>query len=279
MSIEENNTIAMATWNIKQGGFASYSPDVPNPEREEPIRSFINDLHIHKNITALCLTDTYRWDTYYGGEEGIADHLGYKYARFTRLEDSTGDEQLKAIGITFTTDVHIQSSKALDLDTRNGLGVVLDIGKYGLQIATVYLHHEDEEMRVKQARALLAGLEPDTPTLLVGDFNGLRSNTKDGTIQSKVGDMAVRSLAHLLPTQHPIGVAARGMNQRRVIPFIESGGFTDADKKKQPTAPAGLPIFGIDYVFYNDRVAVDQVKVLPVKKASDHRALSFRASV
>lgn len=273
--------IGIGTWNIKSGGFSSYNPSLPAPEREHAIQAVVNHLHDNNRVDTLSLTDAHRWDQIYGGNQGIAAHLGYKEAHFTPLEDDRLSRDFGAgIGIVLATDQRIEQAKELDLSTRQGLGVILDIGSYGLQVANVYMDDLSEETRLTQLRALQSELEPDMPTILIGDFNALRPTMRGASIRIRTKDMAVRSLAHTLSAHKPLGMTVRGMNQRQAVPLIESFGFKDADSaQKRPTAPARLPIFGVDYIFHNEKVAVDEVTTVPIKYESDHLPLIARARV
>lgn len=281
MSRIESGAVDILGWNIKAGGFDAYSPDLVSPSREEGIRAVISDFRNAHRASAVSLSDAYRWDTTYGGNAGIADHLGYSEARFVPLDD----ERLKnrgedGIGVVFATNQRIESSQPIDLDTRQGLLTVMDIGKYGLQVASVYLDDLSEDTRLRQIRALVAGIEKDMPTVLVGDFNALRPKMSGASVSIKARDMAVRALAFGVPKRSELGVAIREMNRREAAPLLESLGFRDADAaRKRPTAPAVLPIFGIDYALHNDLVAVDNPRIVSAQKQSDHDGFAFTATV
>lgn len=281
MSCAEAAKVSMLGWNIKAGGFDSYEPALAAPSREDDVCAVISDFHVRSSASAVSLSDAYRWDVIYGGDEGIARHMGYPYARFMPLDD----ERLRArgedgIGVVFATDQQVHSSEPLDLGTRQGLRTTLDIGKYGLQVASVYLDDRSEETRLRQARALAAGLEKDMPTILIGDFNALRPSVGLVSPGVRARDMAVRALAFSLPRRVYLSATIQGMNKREVIPVIESFGYMDADAHyKRPTAPAILPVFGIDYAFHNNKVTIDNFKVLPTRTQSDHRAIAFDATI
>ena len=276
----EQNQVEMLAWNIQSGGFLTYDPNSTNPERGPKIQRAISTIRNQHTTNTICLTDAYRWDEVYGGDSGIATHIGTREARFIRLQDDRLDRKIGAgVGIAFGTNHTIESSRALDLDTRQGLGVILDVGKYGLQIANVYLDDMSEEVRINSIRALVNELEPDMPTILVGDFNALRPDMKGASFSNKAKNIAVKSLAIALSKRSPLGIAVTEMNKRTAIPLIESYGFQDADSlKKMPTAPARLPIFGVDYVFSNGLVNISDYRVHPDTGASDHRPLTFTAS-
>lgn len=268
----------MMAWNVKSGGFNAYDPLAVRPERQEAIKQVI-DQQRDQHVTAVMLTDAYRWDEVYGGHQGIAAHLGYRTARFTRLNDRRLMQRNGAgIGIAFATDEKIAASSTLDLGSRNALGVVLDAGQHGLQVAGVYLDDLNEDVRLKQISALCTELEPDVPTVLTGDFNALRTTLHGAALRHRLGDIAVRTLARTLPRRSGLGKAVSGMNRRAAVPRIEDYGFHDADGAKRPTALGRLMLFGVDYAFHNSGAHVENFNVLngpQVKSASDHRPIVF----
>jgi endonuclease/exonuclease/phosphatase family metal-dependent hydrolase len=269
----------MMSWNVKSGGFDAYDPCSVQPERERAIWNIIHGHHKNYDVAAASLIDAYRWDELYGGEQGIANYLGYTDARFTRLDDPRLMRNKGAgIGIAFATDEKIAASKVLDLVTRKGLGVVLDIGKHGLQIASVYLDDLDPDIRLKQVDALQAELEPGVPTVLTGDFNDLRATLRGAALRHRLGDVAVRIAARVLPRRSEFGQAVGGMNRRQVIPRVEEYGYRDADPAKRPTALGPLRIFGVDYAFHTSGVQIDNLTVLnnaQTRRASDHLPIVF----
>lgn len=297
-------TIEMMTWNINAGGFDDYTADQSIPGREAAITDFISNKHRH-GVSAVCLSDAYRWGDQYRDQntpgDGIARHLGYKYARFVDFQDERLTADAGAgIGVAFATDHKIEQTRELDLITRQGMGVIIDIGRSGLQIANVYLDDLSEDLRIKQLSSLVNELEPDMPTIITGDLNALR----DGMSQSKASirsrDMAVRAVAALFPKRGgylsgldipkiqpridrlaEIGTVTKDMNRRLAIPHLRSLEFADADAAEmRPTAPAKLPVYSLDYVFYNAGVQVTDVNVEKLPTAeSDHRPLTYSVSV
>lgn len=217
----------------------------------------------------------------YGGEDGIAKHLGFKAARFTRLNDPRlNAAHGEGIGLSFATDRPIENSYDIDLGNRQGLGVVLGIGAYGLQIANVYLDDLSEDIRTKQIAALLFGLEKGLPTIITGDMNVLRQDMAGASVLTKMKDRGVRALAKTLPKKTEIGITIAEMNKRVAMKQILDAGYIDADSKlKRPTAPAVLPIFGIDYALHTGDVSIEEFDVIRIKGESDHRPIKFKATV
>ncbi len=276
------DTETLAAWNIKAGGFTSYQAVETVPEREEAISDAVIELRSYYDVSTLSLTDAHHWGKVYGSDQGIADHLGFQEARFTHIDDARLNENDGAgIGLAVATDRQITRSGDLDLGTRQGLGVILNIGAYGLQLADVYLDDLSEQVRARQVRALFSELEPDMPTIINGDFNALRRDLENASLNTKVRDMMVRALALALPKSTELGVTIKGMNERTVIPMIEAAGWRDADRAQcRPTAKTPRPLlFGIDYAFHNRAVAVSGFRVPDTGKASDHRPIVYTAQV
>jgi hypothetical protein len=163
MSYQSNlNTINALSWNIEAGGFSDYDLDLSRPAREAGLSAGIRKMSTDLRLDAVTLIDAYRWGEIYGGEAGIARHLGFQDARFTALDDDGIGNLGPHVGIAFATNRTIQDSRELDLDTRRGLGVIMDVGRHGLQIANVYLDHTNEDRRLQQTKALLSSIEPDS---------------------------------------------------------------------------------------------------------------------
>ncbi len=254
--LETVDRIQAMTWNIQAGGFAAYDPTLAQPVRGALIKEVIDTAHTNE-VSIITLTDAYRWDKFYGDNNAIAKHLGYVGARFVNLDDDRLKELGQdGIGIVCATDHPIAKSETFDLITRKALSIVLDIGQDGLQIASVYLDDMDEDLRLSQVNALQAQLEPGVPTILMGDFNALRPRHGVAGLQSKLGNLSVQALAKILPRRAAIGRSIKGMNRREVVPYItETMGYHDFDATYQrATAPARLPLFGIDYIFHSDNV-------------------------
>lgn len=270
------------SWNIQSGGFNGYNLDTPGPERGRVIQAAIRR---QRNLGAgvVALQDAFRWDKLYGGEAGIAAHLGFKSARFTHIDDIRHRGKPHAeIGLVVAANEPIAESHVLDLETRCAHSLIFDIGKYGLQLANVYLEDNNEDIRLRQVRALMTQLNHDLPTIILGDLNTLRPNMSGASTLNRLGDIALRFTAPLLPYGQYHLRSIKSINRRQVVPLIESHGYADADLQKRPTMPSPLPVFGVDYAFYNSRVAVSDFSVIQDAQtipASDHLPITFTADL
>lgn len=261
------------SWNVRFGGRPSYDAGLqPDLATERAIVQVVQGL----GVTTATLVDVYKWPEVYGGDAGIAEHLGFKTARFVGLQDNRVDSGL---GVLLATDLPVAQSQELDLGTRAALGTVLNVGSDGLQVASVYLDDMSEAARVAQIRALLAALESNVPTVITGDLNGLRPSLQGAALRHKLGDLLVR--AGVLATawsNHPIIQSIRGMNEREVIELLLASGYTDGDYLRRPTVPAKMPCFGVDYALSNAAASVVDFDVVggpTVLRASDHRPIVF----
>lgn len=225
--------ICMLSWNIWRGGFDRYNSAQVKPEREKAIKNFIEGQHTANGLNTVFLSDAYRWGELYGDDKGIAQHLGYRNAIFMPLNDTRIEALIgSGAGNVFATDLTIEHLRILDLGTRQGLAVILRGSAHSLQIAAIHLDDLSEETRIKQARALLASLEKDIPTVIIGDFNTLRPSMRGAGFDIQAKDAAVRLLTHLAPKKYA------EFNKRQLIPLIESSGFIDADRcHKNPQLP------------------------------------------
>lgn len=282
-------TLSLGTLNCQSGGFAEYRRDIPTPEREEPLLRTIRRL----GTTALSLTDTFRWEEYYGGDEGIAHHLDYPFAEFTPLEDEQmirTNEAAKEIGVVFATQHTVFESSALDLETRQAHRAIIDSAGTDVQVATVYLDHAYEDIRKKQLSALLAQLDVTLPTAIAGDFNMLRP-WEMARLSEKFRKVMISSATHLFTglqkvTPFSPSKSIKGLhrdvselNKRTALSTLLDKGFQDADYHQHPTAPAkfarrGLG-FGVDYIVTKD-LEVSDVRIVPSEGASDHNGIAAR---
>lgn len=224
----------------------------------------------------------------------IAEQFGFKNAGYVRLND----ERLKRIGrgsgeIIFLTQHEKTSSQPIDLGNRQALSTIIDIGKYGLHVVSAYLDDAHEDTRLSQMDALLSYVNGiDVPTEINIDTNSLRPDMSGARLRDKIKDaLGVRAAASTLPLVsyipdrpgiihelHWMAQVLPEMNRREVMPKSEAAGFTDADPRKRPTAPAKFPLYGVDYVLSDGRVAIDDFELFDPKGGSDHLALKYRAT-
>ena len=266
-------------WNIRSGGFDTYDTHLEHPAREKQIVSVIQEQkRARGGLDFVSLIDTYRWSSYYGGNQSIAKHLRFNEALYLPVDDerlnATGGEE---ISLVFATDEEILEHGRIDLGNRQALRTVLGIGATGLQFATVYLDDINEAVRIKQIHGLFAGLAP-MPTVIAGDFNLLRQSLDGAALRHRLGDKFVRMASALLsPFNHPYATTWKELNKRQAYPLFAQNQFIDADReKKRPTVKSRFPLFGVDYAFHSGRAKVYGYKTISSKGGSDHKPAIMR---
>jgi hypothetical protein len=263
--------LTFAEWNIDKGGFANYNMTEQSPSNEGAIREVIGSL----NVDALALVDVFRWRSHYGSEEAIADLVGMKRVYHTPLGDESmikDSPEAAELGIVFATNKKVGYFNDIDLETRQASRVVLDVGKYGLQVATAYLHHEDEDKRIQQARALNAQLL-DMPTVILGDLNTLRP-LETARFSEKARSAVIRLATTMMPSGN-IKSTLQALERREALSILLDAGFADGDPKQRPTALGKKRVFGVDYALSRgENTSISNVTTLPHRGASDHRILS-----
>lgn len=266
------NQLTFAEWNIDKGGFTRYDMTEPTPTHEDAIREVVSSL----NVDALALVDVFRWRSHYGTEQAIADHLGMQVAFHTPLADEsmiTNSPEAEEIGIVFATNEKVGYFNDIDLETRQASRVVLDIGEYGLQVATAYLHHKNEDTRIQQARALNAQLIADMPTVILGDLNTLRPLET-----ARFSEKSRAAIIRLATTMMPSGTMKQTLQElerREALSTLLDAGFIDGDPKQRPTALGNKRVFGVDYALSRgEGISISNVTTLPHRGASDHRVLT-----
>ena len=274
-------TVDLLGLNIQSGGFDTYEPvneASDPPEREEALADFLANQK-EDGVTAAALTDTYGWRDYYGSDERIAEHTGFRWAQHQPLNDERlirlyGETQ---VGVAFATDhtVDKRESRPIRLENRDALKTVLELGSQTLHVFTLYLDDLSDEAREQQVRALFSKdiLDLGERTVLVGDINSPSPDLKNTPLNSRRSDLGFRALAFafsLVPDKHSLEkilgwvnqadkvptinyykTAITGMNRRTATRLLEEQGFVDADSKHQPTTHRGFGrTLQLDHIMY-----------------------------
>lgn len=265
-------SISLLSWNIQSGGFNGYEPHISYPERERAILHTINSA----KADVAVLVDAHRWHTYYGGNAGIAQHLGYDSAHYAALDDARLNvKHGSEIGIVIATNLP-HEVMPLHLGNRNALAIETAIGSSTIRIAGVYFDDLSEKTRLTNAKHLVASLGESTPFVAAGDFNMLRHPTAQ--YPPRLGDWAVRGLAWALSKEHPLGQTFAGMDTREVYQYLLDSGYSDSDPSGTPTFPSIQPFMGLDYMLSGNGAAVHDLHIGRTR-ASDHNALLAQVSL
>lgn len=264
------NRIKSMVWNIEKGGFSAYDSSEAEPVKEAIIQDAIRDVQ----PDVMTLSDVFRWNSHYEGNEGVARFLGMKSASFTLLQDErlmqahpSGAE----IGVVFATNQPVAVSETLDLETRQANRTILDIGKYGLQFASLYLDDLYEDVRERQLRAALAQLDKEVPTIIQGDLN-MQRPLEIARLSERARSAMVRLAIRALSTTSDKVPVLQELEKRQAMNVLLDANFQDGDPKQRPTALGRAQVFGVDHMMSRG-VAISNTQVLSHRGGSDHRIL------
>lgn len=243
------------SWNILSGGFKDYESNENRPPRIQEIAKVIGEI----KPDIVCLIDTYRWTEVYTKEE-LKQLFGYPYIHSVKLDDKRLIAKGHDNGITVFSQVKNTSMKTIRLETRNAIHVqVKDI-----DVFSVYLDDLNEDVRVKQVKALLKHIDPNTPTIIAGDLNTLDFD------DIKKTDEHIKRLSQKFPgPMNNMEQSLNEMKRAKVTKLLKDNGFIDLGKNLGNTVPAKLfplpvenPILRIDYAFTNRQIKLEEFKVL-----------------
>lgn len=272
---KSKNSHRVAAWNLEKGGFDEYSAQIDKATNLNLQK--INDFAANLNADTLIVSDA----------QGFADPdlrskalAGFEQTFFTPLEDQSlinllGDDW-KNLGVAVATNSPVAEHKPIDLDGRQASLTTLNIGRYGLRIAGVYLYHELEEKRSAQVRALISHLKKeDVPTVIAGDFNAQQPLCEVG------GNERARSKMILLGAQilkiANFSEVARliDLERRLALGQLSRANFINACDDFKPTALTPAPkLFRVDHIYHDDHLQSENYQRHNSGKLSDHDAIS-----
>lgn len=154
----------IATYNIMSGGFVDYTYEYHRPERINLLQQAIKQI----GADFIGLIDTFRWKDIYSNED-LQKLFGYKTAFHINMDATEVDPQ---IGLAILTNLNIKDCQIVRLATRNGIKTTATVEGQDIDIYTIYLHHADEDLRLKQAQSLVDQLGKN-PSIIIGDFNSI----------------------------------------------------------------------------------------------------------
>lgn len=267
--------IEILSWNILSGGFTDYGTHEDTPPRIDGLVKVIKET----NPDVISLVDTYRWTEVFTNEE-LKEIFGYPYVHTVKLEDDRLIGKGHDNGVTVISRIPGTKMQTIRIATRNAVRV--DAG--GIDIFSIYLDDENEDTRLKQLEVVLQAVDPSMPTLIVGDLNTIDSTDLVET------DKNLEELASKFPG--PMKSMESSLNQMKrgeVTKNLKVNGFIDLGCGKGNTIPAKLfplpvdkPIIRFDYAFGNEKINLEEFKVLTDKKfaeLSDHYPIWMRVSL
>jgi hypothetical protein len=298
-------TIDHLTWNIKQGGYdrrhvfdnGSVSPEDATPERGEAIKNVLSAQQ-KLGVRSMTLIDAYGMQERLGSNEAIAHDLASQHAFFGALNDDRIDDIYgPGAGNVYATNNHLYAARPLDMHDREGIVAIEEVGDRVVQTASLYITdlNTGKDLQLRQLRAGLANLEDDVDaTLLTGDFNSLEPDMRGAPLRSKRDDLLVRAagtFSWLIPAEymfqqnHPqiirtigyMGLLARTLNHRDVLPHLARSGWQTANTAKQPTATLAGLTASPDHTHYReDQIQPISFDIASVGDASDHKLTRAR---
>ena len=256
-------------WNIEAGGYASYASTDKYPKKMNKIVEAIGAI----GADFVSLVDVYRWGNVYTVEE-LKKMFGYSQVFLTELEDKNLPFCRNKLGVlTMTNDHEVKFEKIRAYD-RNFIKTTLTTKNIELDIFSIHLNHLGEEIRKKEASALLK-YNRSRPTIIVGDFNTIDEADLETT--KRITDNPIIKLGTMIKKSRPI---IKGMYPATVTKIFKQAGLTDWGEGKGNTYPSfkvplilNGPAARLDYAFGSKDIKLIKFEVLKHKKydqLSDH---------
>ena len=271
MNSPENQSARFAEWNMKSGGFETYTQ---NPEAKPEYLPLIQEGIAALAPDFISLIDTFRWNELYSSAD-LTQLFGYAYAENIPLEDNRLQKLGHDNGVAVLTNLPIVDSEVIRMYNRNALLTTIRLNEQPVDVVTLYLDDVSEETRMFQIRALMSHLRTSRPTILMGDLNTM--DTKE--LQKS------RSLIKAISTKHKevtrlFWPKLLSLQEGTVIPLLRVYGFTDAATESVPNVPTTLlgkgiknPVFRLDYIFYTHGINCSPTEVVfrdVFQRSSDH---------
>lgn len=267
-------SLEILSWNILSGGFKDYGSSEKTPERIDGLASVIKELS--PNIVSLI--DTHKWTEVFSAED-LKRIFGYPNVYMVKLEDKRLIDKGHDNGVAVLSQFPDAKMESVWLATRNAIRTKVS----GMDIFSVYLDDVSEDTRIRQIEGVLKLVDPNTPTIITGDLNTFDKNDLEET------NKQLEILGHKFPG--PMKSMENSLNEMRrgeVTQILRSDGFRDLGADLGNTVPANLfplpvgrPLIRLDYAFGNDRVRLEEFKVLTDEKygnLSDHYPIWMRVS-
>ncbi len=267
-------SLEILSWNILSGGFKDYGSPKKTPERIDGLASVIKEI----NPDIVSLVDTHRWTEVFTTEE-LKRIFGYPNVHMVKLEDQRLIEKGHDNGVAVLSQFPDAKIEAIWLVTRNAIKTRVE----GIDILSVYLDDLSEDTRIKQVQAILNLIDPNIPTIIMGDLNTFDKNDLDDA-KTNLDELGQRYPGPMKSMEASLNEMKRG----EVTQLLKDNGFTDLGKDAGATVPAKLfplpvekPVIRLDYAFGNNRVKLEDFRVLTDPKfgnLSDHYPIWMRVS-
>lgn len=265
----------IASYNIMSGGFSSYDHERTIPQRLQEVQAAVREL----DAEIIGLIDTFRWDEIFSTEQ-LRDLFAYDHIACINLND----ERLRVLGhnsgLTLMSRLPWRGCETVRLGTRDALKATFELNGREITIILAYLDDLQEDVRLKQAEAIVDSIDRVDNVLIMGDLNTIAPGDK-------------QNIAHELETfyvdnpgiKEKLGPVIEQMQRAEVIAWFESQGFIDEGREGGATIPSRLfpavsnkPFLRLDYCLRGSRLKVDDFAVRTteiMQEASDHFPISF----
>lgn len=257
------------------GGFSGYDHDQATPQRLQELRAAVQEI----DADVIGLIDTFRWDEIFSVEQ-LRNLFGYNYITCINLND----ERLRKLGhnngLTLMSKLPWRSCEVVKLGTRDALKASFELSGIEITIVLAYLDDLKEDVRLKQAEAIVGSIDDVDSSLIMGDFN---------TIAPADNHDADRKL-EIFYVDNPgikdkLNPMVEQMQRAEVVAWLESQNFIDGGVKAGATMPSKLfpavsdkPFLRLDYCLHGSKLKVSNFAVHRaeiMQKASDHFPISF----
>ena len=276
-------SVKVAAWNVKRGLGNEY---------EGLIFNGLDQL----NADVVVLSEAYSTNdtTPDGLEEDVigrvsefAERQGYDYIAQTPYQESglrspNESEPGEQTYLMVLGREVIKSANLIRLYNRDALDLNIVDQQTGISIQGIAAHFDDrhEYYRQKMTIDLISNLDPNRPSLLMGDLNAMNANSSAARL---LRTNAARYIANHSFTERMKSITSRSIEMANgsILRGLEQYGFEDAARFGESTVKlAGIPFGRIDYIMvarsktknYKDIVA-EPVCVRNFR-GSDHKAIS-----
>ncbi len=221
----------LSAWNVK--GALEYE------ERANQAVRDIDDL----DSDVLVLSEAFHDGISPEAEIGLRG-LGYSITAVNRQPDDSRKYRMTAL-------LDRTGSKVQPIQLGERAAVSCTNDGAGLHVVGAHLSDESEASRVNSIDKYLEIVNPDIPSVLMGDLNAMFGDTRLAKLLRLPG---VGRLSGLVPNERLISLSSRliSMASGETIAKLDKAGYVDADHKYQPTMKFGrFAVAQLDHILHN----------------------------
>jgi endonuclease/exonuclease/phosphatase family metal-dependent hydrolase len=274
--------VQVATYNVQSGGFENYR-DYENTE--PPRLEALQEAVAATGAEVIGLTDTFRWHEIFSTAD-LRKIFGYEHAAAVSIDDSTMGPSGQAIGLTLLSQREIVRHRTVPIGERHALQADIELDDMTIvSLFTAYLHHGDEDTRVKQANDIVEHASPEgimDRVLVLADLNSV--HTEDDKVAR------LRSLLDRVPKKLQAGLVSemRAVLSGHTYQELLTAGLEDANHAAEASWPtkhfrlAGRialpPLLRVDHILHSSDLVgmAETLRGSVYHRASDHFPVSGR---